>query len=110
MVLSFIDSRPGTDVGVRGRGFDGFGGRARTVEPGLEDGAHGGVADRVDGERPLAGCFQPTALVASRQSDDAHGGTITLFGCGRSRINRSTSVATQMRIRAAILIKAAGVI
>ncbi len=77
MVLSFI---PATDVGVGGRGFDGFGGRARAVEPRLEDGAHGGVADRVDGERPLAGCFQPIALITPRQGDDAHGGTITLLG------------------------------
>src|ERR1700721_2057754 len=68
-----------TDVAVRGSGFDGFGGRPRTVESGFENGADGGVIDRVDGQSPLTGCLQTIALVASRQRDDPHGGAISLL-------------------------------
>jgi hypothetical protein len=75
-------------LGCGGVGFDGFGGGTYPVEPGFEDGVDRRVTDGVDGKCPLTGRFQPITFIAARQSDDTHGGAITLFGM-RTRAHHS---------------------
>src|SRR5262249_12673364 len=107
--LSLLIVRAAADVGVRRRGSDGFGREADAIEPGFEDRADRGIADRIDGKRPLAGRFQPITLIAARQCDDAHGGAVTLLRMRPCPYIRSTRMAALGPIRAAPWIRLAGV-
>ncbi|ODM79372.1 hypothetical protein A6452_28395 [Bradyrhizobium elkanii] len=61
-------------------------------------------------ERALVGCFQPIALVASRQSDNARGEIKILFGIRALAHQPLDPHGEADAFRAAILIKLAGVI
>ncbi len=69
MSLPLVTASAAADVGVRRRGFDGLRRHAGSIDPGFENGADRGVADRVDGKRPLAGGFQPITLIAAFIAD-----------------------------------------
>ncbi|WP_456797448.1 hypothetical protein [Bradyrhizobium sp. USDA 4473] len=61
-------------------------------------------------ERPLAGCFQPITLIALRQSGDTHGEIKILLGMRTLAHQPLDCHGKADALRAAILIKLAGVI
>src|SRR5215469_18781260 len=68
------------DIAVRGGGHDGLGFGRRLIETGFEDVGDGGIAQCIDGQRPLAGSFQSLDFIASGQRQNAIGRAEALFG------------------------------
>ncbi len=68
------------NVGMSGQWLSDFLGRACPVETRLQNGTDGGVGQRIDDKRPLAGGVEAIMLVAPGKGKNAERRTVSLFG------------------------------
>ncbi|ESX81738.1 hypothetical protein X756_31450 [Mesorhizobium sp. LSHC412B00] len=93
-----------------GVGLTGSATGGHAVEAGFEDGVDGGVGDRVDGQRPLAGRLKPIPLVATGQRKDTKREAVSLLGMGTVAHHPLDQDAVLAPIPAACRIRFAGVV